>query len=103
MVTVDPNVLARGFLRHAERQPNPRIYLEDLHAKAVAAVAGGDRFVTATSFDGTSSELERKFESTQLLQVMEICLAHLDAEEEGEVTDGSVTIGDFSCRRSEWG
>lgn len=103
MATVDVNVLARGFLRHAERQPNPRVYLEGLHAKAVAAVAAGDEFVTETGFDGSSSTMERAFRAQDLLVVMELCLDHLDAQDRGEVTNGSVTIGDFSGRRSEWG
>lgn len=103
MATVDVHTLVSGFLRHAQRQPAPRVWLEELHGKAVAAVACGDRFVTTTAFDGASSTMERRFESTQLLEVTEICLSHLDAKEAGEVTNGRVTIADFSCRPSEWG
>lgn len=103
MATVDLNVLVSGFLRHAARQPVPRVWLEDLHAKAVAAVAAGDRFVTTTAFDGTSSTMDRRFEAQQLLTVLETCLNRLDSEDAGDTTSGSVRIADFSGSRSEWG
>lgn len=103
MAIVDLNVLVSGFLRHAARQPAPRVYLEDLHAKAIAAVAAGDQFVVTTGFDGQASTFERKFPSQDLLTVMETCLTRLDAEEAGDETSGSVRVGAFNCRRSEWG
>lgn len=102
-MATDLNVLVSGFLRHAERQPSPRVYLESLHAQAVAAVAAGDQFVTGLGFDGGSSTIERKFPAGQLLEVMETCLSRLDAEAAGDTTSGSVRIADFGCRRSEWG
>lgn len=103
MANVDVNLLVSGFLRHAERQDQPRAWLERLHATAVAAVAAGDRFVTTTAFDGTSSTMERRFESQQLLEILETCLVRLDAEEGGDGTNGRVHVADFSGRRSEWG
>ncbi|HRQ87843.1 MAG TPA: hypothetical protein PLA50_03535 [Bacteroidia bacterium] len=103
MATVDINLLVSGFLRHAAKQADARAWLDNLHGQTVAAVAAGDRFVTTTAFDGTSSTMERRFEAQQLLSVLEICLARLDSEEEGEATSGTVRVGDFSGRRSEWG
>lgn len=104
MATVDLNVLVSGFLRHAERQPHARNWLESMHASAVAAVAAGDRFVTATGFDGSNSTMERSFNSKQLLEVTEICLSQMDAEADGgDGTSGNVRAADFSGRRSEWG
>lgn len=102
-MTGDLNVLVSGFLRHAQRQPAPRVYLEDLHGKAVAAVAAGDRFVTSTGFDGQDSTYERKFPAQDLLTVMETCLTRLDAEDAGDETSGTARVSDFSNRRSEWG
>lgn len=99
----DFQLLVKGFLRHAQREPSPRAWLEDIHSKAITAVAAGDKFVAMTAFDGTSSTIERSFPSQNLLAVTETALAHLDAEVAGDEISGLVTIGDFSCRRSEWG
>lgn len=104
MATVDLNVLVSGFLRHAARQPSPSGWLEELHIKALTAVAAGDRFVTSTGFDGSNSTMERRFESKQLLEVAEICLTRLEDEAAGgDGTSGHVRAADFSDRRSEWG
>ena len=102
-MAVDPRTLAESFLRQARAQSVPaKTWLMSLNAKAVAAVAAGDVFVTATGFDGGNSTLERRFNAQQLLEVTEICLKTLEAEEAGE-GNGAVRIADFGSRRSEWG
>jgi len=104
MAAVDLQSLASGFLRQARLQAVPaETWLQQLHAKAVAALASGDVFVTATGFEGGSSSLERRFDAAQLLQVTEICLTTLEAEEAGEAVAGSNHYTDFSERRSTWG
>jgi hypothetical protein len=104
MAAVDINSLASGFLRQARLQAVPAAtWLNTLHAKAVAALATGDQFVTATGFDGTSTSIERRFDAQQLMLVTELCLRTLEAEEAETAADGTTRIGDFSDRRSTWG
>ena len=104
MAAVDLQTLASGFLRQAQLQAVPAAtWLQQLNAQAVAALAAGDVFVTTTAFDGTSSTMERRFDAQQLLQVTEICLARLEAEEAGEAAAASNRYADFSERRSCWG
>lgn len=104
MAAVDPHTLAAGFLRQARQQAVPAAtWLQRLNAEAVAALAAGDVFVTSTGFDGVNSELERRFDAQQLLQITEICLQRLEAEADETQPDGSNRYADFSERRSIWG
>jgi hypothetical protein len=104
MAAVDLNTLASGFLRQSRLQAVPAAtWLQDLNAQAVAALAAGDTFVTTASFDGTTSNLERRFDAAQLLAVTEICLRTLEAEEAEGAVDGTNRYGDFSTRQSTWG
>lgn len=104
MAAVDLQTLASGFLRQAREQSVPaKTWLLQLNAAAVAALAAGDVFVNSTALEGISSSMERRFDAQQLLQVTEICIRTLEAEEADEVADGTVRYGDFSQRRSVWG
>ena len=104
MAAVDLNTLALGFLRQSRLQGVPAAtWLHELNAKAVSALAAGDTFVTGVGFDGTSSNMERRFDAQQLLQVTEICLHTLEAEEAGGIADGTNRYADFSQRQSTWG
>lgn len=105
MAAVDLQTLASGFLRQARLQAVPAAtWLQQLNAQAVAALAGGDVFVTVTGFEGGSSTLERRFDAQQLLAVTEICLRVLEAEASDEgAADASNHYADFSEQPSRWG
>ena len=100
MADVDQQILLRGFLRIARNQEDPVTWLETLQAAAVTAITGGDIFVTATGFEGENSTLERKFLASDLLQLTELALLQLEAEEsagdDALPATGSVKYPDYS-------
>jgi hypothetical protein len=101
MAKADLQILIQAWLRRARRESDPAAWLDQIHEAALLAVTNGDTFVTATRFDGLDSTLVRGVEATELLQIAEMCLQHLEAEaelEEGDVMPppGAARYADFS-------
>lgn len=108
MANVDLQTMVGSFLRQARKESDPQQFLDDLNAQAVAAVMGHDQFVTTTRFDGVESTIERRFDAARLLQVTEMALQQLEAEEdlaEGETMPppGAVRYADFGQARAQFG
>jgi len=90
-----------SWLRKARRAPDPVGWLDSLNNAASEAVAAGDEFVTATTYQSASHTAERKVEARFLQHVTELCLQRLEAEAAAGGADklpppGAVRYGDFS-------
>lgn len=110
MAKVDLQTLIQAWLRRARTQTDPAAWLDQIHEAALTAVTQGDQFVTSTRFDGLDSTLIRGVEATELLQIAELCLQHLEAEEAADLAEGetlpapgSVRFADFSDTPARWG
>lgn len=110
MAKVDLQTLVQAWLRRARKEPDPAAWLDEIHEAALLAVTGGDQFVTQTAFDGVASTLIRGVEASELLQIAEMCLQHLEAEtaadlEEGEEMPppGAVRYADFGATPTRFG
>jgi len=94
------DLLLAGILRKARGEPDARVWLTARHEEALSAVMAGDEFVTATSFKGESGSSERQMPANTLLQLYELALQQLDAEDAaaaaGSSRPGSVSYADFS-------
>lgn len=75
-----------SWLRKARRAPDPIAYLTQLNDAATDAIAAGDEYVTATSFEGQSNTAERNVNARFLQHVTELCLQRLEAEEANDTT-----------------
>jgi hypothetical protein len=103
-MAIDLQTLAAGFLRQARlKEEGAAVWLNALNAQAVAALAAGDQFVTSIGFEGGSNTMERNFDAQQLLQVTEMCLTTLDAEDAEGAPSRNNRYGDHSAVRSTWG
>lgn len=95
---VDPELLTDAILMHVEDLgesigPN---WLRGEFDRVLEAVMAGDEYVTATSFQGSSSTAERMVSAAQLLAVLTQSRKRLDAAANGSPAAGAMLIPRFT-------
>lgn len=71
-------MLIRAFVDRASTSATPADTLRDIRDKALAAVEAGDQEITTTSFEGGMATGSRKFNATQLLEIVQLALEEIE-------------------------
>lgn len=87
--TVDPELIVDAILMHVQDKGDLGTdWLISEHGRVLAAVMGGDEFVTSTSFQGQSSSAERQVSAKWLLAILTQCRRRLP-NADGAVDDSA--------------